>query len=104
MVWIEICEHKYNEKYDYMEMNLLNRYNEKFDKLIKFIKNHHSMISIFEIRGDLDKIVYINFDGLVRNNDDNVYSTSISAKCTDNQIRQIEKELNVELKRRKWRF
>ena len=59
MVWIEIWQKSYNKKYDYEQQDLINRYNDKFDRLIGFLKNNHSMI--VEIRR-IGERVFVELD------------------------------------------
>ena len=99
MVWINIWQDKYNTKLDYMSQELINRYNEKFNNLFKFLKNHHSMISTLQVRGSIDKIVYVKFDdmntGIPVN--EKLIGISIGAECTDKQIRTLKEYFGDEL-------
>lgn len=60
MVWIEIWEKSYNKKYDYEQQDLINRYNDKFENLVKFLKNNDSLI--IEIRNIGEK-VFVELNG-----------------------------------------
>lgn len=44
MVWITISEVYYDSKYDYNSSQIMDRYNEKFDKVVKFLNINRSRI------------------------------------------------------------
>ena len=88
MVWVNIWEHKYNERYDYVESNLVRRYNEKFIDVVEFFRGYDSLID------EVDRTsegVRIYSESLVRDDNPNNRGTTFHLSCTDRQARELMK-------------
>lgn len=99
MVWIEIWEQKYDRRYDYMATSLVNRYNEKFDKFVKFLKNHHSLLTKCSLNTRYDSISF-EFDGVVRETQFSeriLGTTFVATNCTKKQIKTLKEIFGDEI-------
>lgn len=89
MVWVEIWQKSYNKKYDYKQQDLINRYNDKFDKLVGFLKKNHSMI--VKIR-NIGERVFVELDGNFKDGDvwTKPIGSVIKADLTPKQFQEFQ--------------